>query len=68
MNTGEIIKKCRWRRGLSQDKLSVISGVPRGTIGNVELNKNSTSVAIFEKILNAMDYGLVVVDRTKGVK
>lgn len=65
MNTGKIIQKCRWSRGLSQDKLSDKSGVPRQTISSVEIQHHSTSVAIFVKLLNAMDYDLVVIDRKK---
>ena len=62
MNTGKILQKCRWERGLSQEKLSKISGIPRQTIGSIELNKHSTSVAIFKTLLGAMGYSLVIVD------
>lgn len=65
MNTGKILQKCRWEKNLSQEKLSRISGIPRQTIGSIELNKHSTSVAIFADLLNAMDYELIVAEKVK---
>lgn len=62
MDTGKIIQRCRWQRNLSQRELSELSGIPRQTIGGVELNKHSTSVAIFTDLLEAMGYRLMVVD------
>ena len=67
MNTGEIIQKCRWTRNLSQHKLSEKSGVARQTISNAEINRRSTSVTVFVKLLNSMDYDLAIIDRKKGV-
>lgn len=63
MTTGEVIQKCRWSRGWTQQKLSDISGVPRQTIGCAELNKRGTSVAILTELLNAMGYELVVAEK-----
>lgn len=69
MNVGEIIQRCRWQRDLSQRELSELSGIPRQTIGGVELNKHSTSVAIFTTLLEAMGYRLFIVDeRARGGK
>ena len=66
MNAGKIIQKCRWERGLTQRGLSEISGIPRNTIGSVELNRRGTSVAVFTRLLDAMDYGIIIIDRKKG--
>lgn len=66
MDTGKIIQRCRWQRNLSQRELSELSGIPRQTIGGAELNKHSTSVAIFTDLLEAMGYRLVIVDVKHG--
>lgn len=68
MNTGRIIQKCRWSRNLTQRQLSELSGIPRQTIGSVELNHHSTSVAIFTDLLNAMGYELIVAERADGAE
>lgn len=66
MTTGEVIQKCRWSRGWTQQKLSDISGVPRQTIGSAELDKRGTSVAILTELLSAMGYELVVAKKING--
>ena len=68
MNIGETIQRCRWTRDLTQRELEEVSGIPRQTIGSIELNKRGASVAVFTRLLEAMDYELIIVDKRKGKK
>lgn len=68
MNIGEIIKKCRRKRGFTQKLLSEKSGVPPATISSVETDARNTSVNTVVKLLKAMDYDLAVVDRRERRK
>ena len=66
MNTGEVIKRCRRKRGFTQKHLSDKSGIPTATVSSVETNARNTSVETFVKLLKAMDYDLAVMDRRAG--
>ena len=63
MNIGEIIKKCRIKRGMTQFKLALKSGVPPATISSVETSARNTSVNTVVKLLKAMDYDLAIIDK-----
>lgn len=63
MNIGEVIKKCRTKRGMTQFDLALRSGVPPATISSVETSVRNSSVNTIVKLLKAMDYDLAVVDR-----
>lgn len=65
-NGGEVIRSCRWARGLTQFELAEKSGVARQTISCAEIHRSGTSLAIFAELLNAMDYRLIVVDMKKS--
>ena len=66
MNTGDIIKRCRRKRGFTQKHLADKSGIPPATVSSVETNARNTSVETFVKLLKAMDYDLAVMDRRAG--
>lgn len=63
MNIGEIIKKCRIKRGMTQFELALKSGVPPATISSVETSARNTSVNTAVKLLKAMDYDLAIIDK-----
>ena len=60
MSAGSTIKMLRNREGISQFELSLESGVTQGMISLYETGKSDPRVAVFEKLLNAMGYELVV--------
>lgn len=55
------IKEYRQFRHLTQRQLADKSGISRQTVWNVERENNGTTVYTFERLLNAMGFGLDIV-------
>ena len=55
------IKEYREFRHLTQRQLADKSGISRQTVWNVERENNGTTVYTFERLLNAMGFGLDIV-------
>ncbi len=55
MNTGENIKKYRKKKGLSQRKLSILSGVSHTQIANYEKNNTIPTLETLGKIAKGLD-------------
>lgn len=49
-----ILKKIRERKGLTIAKLSQLSGVGSGTIGDIETGKNKSTIKTLEKLSKAL--------------
>lgn len=55
---GEIIRREREQRCLSQGKLATAAGVSRATVSAVERGERATSLDLLDRLLNAMDLRL----------
>lgn len=66
MTVGEVIRMCRWEKGLSARKLSEKSGVAKQTIYDAEYGRRSTSVSVLIELLDIMGYELVVTKKING--
>ena len=55
---GKRIAELRKKKGISQAKLSELTGIGSGHIARIELGKYSTGVDLLSKIANALDYKL----------
>lgn len=65
MDIGNIIRKCRRKRGMTQFALALKSGVPPATVSAVETSVRNPSINTIVKLLNAMDFDLAVIDKRK---
>lgn len=54
----EIVKKRRHARGLSHEKLALMSGVTRSTISNIEANRKSPTLATCYKVSKSLGIAL----------
>lgn len=52
---GKRIKQLRNQMGISQEELAFRSGVHRTYIAGVEVGKRNVTVAVLEKIVNALE-------------
>lgn len=59
-NVSKTIKELRNLRHLTQVQLADKAGISRQTVWNVE-RRNATTVYTFERLLNAMGFGLDIV-------
>ena len=66
MNTAEIIRTARKRKGLTMKQLSEKSGVSLPTIWNVENERNTPSMDTMLALMRAMDYDIVYKPKYKG--
>lgn len=66
MTVGEIVRQCRWKKEWSIRTLSEKSGVARQTITDAEYGRRGTSVAVLLELLHAMEYELIVSEKTDG--
>ena len=57
-DVGERIRSIRYEKGLSQEKLSLISGVDRTYIASVERGNRNISIITLEKIVVALGYSM----------
>lgn len=55
---GKRIAEIRKAKGLSQAKLSELTGIAPGNIARIETGKYSTGIDILSKIANALGYKL----------
>lgn len=55
---GKRIAEIRKAKGLSQAKLSELTGIASGNIARIETGKYSTGIDILSKIANALGYKL----------
>ncbi|MCZ2505101.1 helix-turn-helix domain-containing protein [Bacteroides fragilis] len=55
---GKRIAEIRKTKGLSQAKLSELTGIAPGNIARIETGKYSTGIDILSKIANALGYKL----------
>lgn len=55
---GKRIAEIRRTKGLSQAKLSELTGIAPGNIARIETGKYSTGIDILSKIANALGYKL----------
>lgn len=53
---GKRISAIRKKKGISQAKLSDLTGIAPGNIARIELGKYSTGIDILSKIAKALDY------------
>lgn len=54
-NFGKKIKLIRFKRNISQENLSEISGISRSVMGKIERGEISTTLYSVEKIAKALD-------------
>lgn len=54
MSAGEAVRWWRDQRGISQEKLSELSGVPRGTIARIEQGRGSPWHSTLERLANGL--------------
>ena len=66
MNTAEIVKRARERKGLSRQQLSDKSGVCVQTIWNIENAKTNPTMDTMLALMRAMDYDIVFKPKYKG--
>lgn len=66
MNTAEIVKEARRRKGLTMKQLADLSGVSQPTIWNIEHERNTPSMDTMLAIMRAMDYEIIFVPKYKG--
>lgn len=55
---GKRIAEIRKSKGISQAKLSEITGIAPGNIARIETGKYSTGIDLLSKIADALDYKL----------
>jgi transcriptional regulator with XRE-family HTH domain len=60
MSAGKTIKMLREKHGLTQGQLAIKSYISQGRISIYETGRTEPSVQVFEKILNALGYELVI--------
>lgn len=60
------LKQIRAVKGITHEALAELSGVKKGTIGNIETGKCVPSFALLEKICDSCGYKLLIVP--KGAK
>jgi transcriptional regulator with XRE-family HTH domain len=65
MSAGKTIKMLREKHGLTQGQLAIKSYISQGRISIYETGKTEPSVQVFEKILNALGYELVIRRKTE---
>ena len=65
MSAGKTIKTLREKHGLTQGQLAIKSYISQGRISIYETGKTEPSVQVFEKILNALGYELVIRRKTE---
>ena len=66
MNTAEIVKTARLRKGLSMKQLSEKSVLSAQGIWNIENAKSSPTMDTMLALMNAMDYDIVFKPKYKG--
>ena len=66
MNTAEIIKTARARKGLSRKQLADRSGVNQSVIWNIEQGKTNPRMDTMLALMRAMDYDIVFKPKYKG--
>ena len=59
----EQFKQCRKEKGINQSKLSQLSGIARSTIWRFETGKHEIKVSSFEKLVNAIGYKIILIDK-----
>ena len=62
---GQRIKKMRIEKGLSQERLALLSDLDRTYIPSIENGKRNISITVLEKLSNALD--ISVSELTKGL-
>ena len=62
---GNKIREIRIKKGLSQEKLALLSDLDRTYIPGIENGKRNISITVLKKISNAL--GMTVSDITKGI-
>lgn len=62
---GQRIKEMRIKKGLSQEKLALLSDLDRTYIPSIENGKRNISITVLEKLSNALD--ISVSELTKGL-
>lgn len=65
-DVGELVLKCRTEAGLTQRELAAIIGTRPNTISQYEQKGICPKVYMFEDILNACGYEIII--RKKGTK
>lgn len=63
IDAGDVLRKCREERGLSQGELSAISGYARATISGIETQARDTTMTTFNILLESLGYDLAVIDK-----
>ena len=66
MNTAEIVKTARLRKGLTMKQLSEKSGVTQQTIWNIENAKTNPTMDKMLALMRAMDYDIVFKPKYKA--
>ena len=64
IHAGKKLTALREKENMSQKQLSILSGIPRATIYNIEHDRNSPSIETYAILLDALGYKLVI--REKG--
>lgn len=64
MNPGEILRRARGRAGLSQRRLSRLTGVAESRISDYETGRHQPSAAMLQRLLSATGHDLVAVPRS----
>ena len=66
MNTAEIVKKARERKGMSRKQLSEITGISEQNIWNIENARVNPRMDTMLALMRAMDYDIVFKPKYKG--
>lgn len=59
MTTGEIVRRARERKGLSQSQLAKLSGISQPAICNIEADRVSPKMDTMLTIMRVLDYDIV---------
>ena len=66
MNTAEIVKTARKRKGLTMRQLADKSGVSLPTIWNIENAKHTPTLDVLLALMRAMDYEMIFKPKYTG--
>lgn len=58
LQLGEAIRSARKKRGISQEKLALISEIDRGYVGRIERGENNAAILTIQKVCKALNISI----------